>query len=111
VRTEQEARREGRKLLKRMKGKGWKLRVWENLGWHFCVWNGPAAVYPSINGKFHCLLADHDCKGTGAGHGEWTTTESFADPNKAVACELASAESVVQKYIKALKYIKGVLKN
>ena len=43
--NKQEAEERGQALLKRMKGKGWKLRVHENIGWHYNVWNGPAAVY------------------------------------------------------------------
>jgi hypothetical protein len=37
-------------LAKRM-GKGWKPRVWENLGWHYMVRNGIFEItVPSFNG-------------------------------------------------------------
>lgn len=31
-------------------GKGWKPRVWENLGWHYAAGRGSAGVYPCSNG-------------------------------------------------------------
>lgn len=40
-----QANREANALAARM-GKGWKPRVWENLGWHYSVKKGVAAIYP-----------------------------------------------------------------
>lgn len=39
----QTATRKAKALAKRM-GKNWKPRVWENLGWHWEVTSGPAAI-------------------------------------------------------------------
>jgi hypothetical protein len=109
--TKKEAEKKGRALLKLMKGKGWKLRVHENLGWHYNVWNGPAAVYPSgaNNGKFFCLLSNRDCGGTGAGVAAWTTKGSYKDPNRAVEKEVESAQEYADEINESLEYIRGVL--
>ena len=109
MRTKQEAEREGKKLLKRMKGKGWKLRVHENIGWHYNVWNGPAAVYPSVDGMFHCLLADRDCEGTGCGNNNWTTNFHSKDPNEVVEHEVASARAFLKQCNRQLQYIEEAL--
>jgi hypothetical protein len=29
-------------------GKGWAVRVWENIGWHFCLKKWPISVYKDI---------------------------------------------------------------
>jgi hypothetical protein len=44
--NKKEAERRGRALLKQMKGRGWQLRVWENLGWHYSVYNEGVDVHP-----------------------------------------------------------------
>jgi hypothetical protein len=77
----------GNKLLKRMKGKGWKLKVWENLGWHYAVYLpiGDAwrlTVHPSL---YRDEEAYFTLLGRGGG-GEpcWTPEGSHPDPNQAV---------------------------
>lgn len=43
---------EANALVLRMKGSGWKPRVWENLGWHYEVHAGPVALHNNThNGK------------------------------------------------------------
>lgn len=80
------------KLLGRMKGAGWKSRVWENMGWHIEVMSGPVSVYESYcPDKYHCLVSDDKrYPGTGAGHWTWTNNgPSRSDPN------LAARDSVM----------------
>lgn len=47
------------KLAKRM-GRGYKPYVWENMGWHFKVYNGKIEVYPrSFTGGFIVFIQTH----------------------------------------------------
>jgi hypothetical protein len=90
---ESEAREKGNALLARMNGVGWKLRVWNNAGWHYAVRKGPMEVFPStIAGHFRCLLSDTDK----AGHGypAWTTDYAHEDPNEVVQHEVENARRV-----------------
>ena len=97
--TKIQATKKGKQLLQKMKGSGWKLRVWENMGWNYSVKNGPINVYPLDHGqnqRFHCLL---DCneEGTG-GLAIWSTDAISKDPNKVVQREIESARKVVDEY-------------
>lgn len=57
------------------KGRGWRLRVWNNTGWRWCLHCGPVTIYPS-GAKFHTLIAPRMERTVGAvGYGtggEWT---------------------------------------
>lgn len=90
--TQRNAEIEGNKLLKRMKGKGWKLDVWENGGWHYRVylpvgvWN--LSVYTSPfreETKYYTLLG----KGGSGGEVYWGARGlEFIDPNEAVRVQM-----------------------
>jgi len=47
--TEPEAK-EAAKVLKAKVGKNWKIKVWKNLGWHYCVYRLPVSIYENIHG-------------------------------------------------------------
>lgn len=51
----QRAKQHGRALAKRL-GKGWKPRIWENLGWHYTAKRGPIEVYPRIKSYWANLI-------------------------------------------------------
>lgn len=53
------------KALRDGLGKGWKSRVWENLGWHCAVENGVLKVHPSSSG-YTVLIGEE-----GSGGGRW----------------------------------------
>ena len=94
--TKREATARGKKLLKKMKGKGWKLRVHENIGWHFNVWNGPIAVHDSGDGIYWCLMGTAaDCLGVACGHMDWSDNFHNKDPNKVVEHQVRIARKVV----------------
>lgn len=96
IRDEDIARRLGEELLKKMKGKGWSLSVWENLGWHYSVDINPApgvhmSVFPCHEDDevYMCLFSDMPHAGAlwdGPDH------EVFSDPNDAVRHELGRAK-------------------
>lgn len=100
--TKAEATKEGKALLARMKGVGWKLRVWENCGWHYSVLLGTIYVYGSP-GCFNVLFSA-DKKIPGAGEIFWTTRgEHYKDPNRAVEMQLKCARTFVNKCSKAIE--------
>lgn len=82
-----DAEREARNLVAKLKGKGWKPRVWENIGWHFKAMSGPVQVYPSAVGddRFWCMVGSQPDDNMG-GAGFWTPQRLrvFKDPNRAV---------------------------
>lgn len=53
-----QAQRKARILLGKLKGKGWRIRVHENIGWHFSVENDRISVWES-DGKYRALLRPH----------------------------------------------------
>jgi len=61
VKTKLEAFRAARKLQALMKGKGWKIRVWENSGWHAAVETKRVAVYYHEGelAPYMCLMKPH----------------------------------------------------
>lgn len=79
------ATREGKKLLAKMQGKGWKLEVWENLGWHFGVRNGALSVI--VSGDRYSTLMSDEADGVG-GAPIWFVRRWFRDPNAAVRAQL-----------------------
>ena len=115
--TKEQAELRGNTLHNRMKGPGWELYVWENLGWHHSVCNGAMVVRgsslgPAINGaedEYDCLMnSDHDDP-HGGGHLDWTTNFSSGDPNEVVLHQLREARDVLNRYIKAVTYLEGVM--
>ncbi len=94
-----EAESRGKRLLKRMKGQGWVLDVWENLGWHYAVENGPLTVYgdhfPGANGTFSTLLGENE-DDRHCGSFNWSPRgKRYKDPNRAVKAQLRLAREYV----------------
>jgi len=112
--SKREATRKGKELLARMEGEGWKLNVWKNIGWHYCVRAaGVISVYPSSTSlfgddRFHCLMG-------GLNHGDILWNDSFhsTDPNEVVRHQLEVAQESVAALIEEkqgiIDKVKGVL--
>jgi hypothetical protein len=87
--TKAEATEAAQALKKRMKGRGWKIRVWDNIGWHFAVQNGPLNVH-QCGDKYSCLLGDGV-----SGCGLWHSAHDGCfdpDPNKVVRVTIERAK-------------------
>lgn len=99
---------EARKVLKLMKTKGWKIEVWENLGWHFCLRNYRLSLYESRYGakppQYSCLLASND-RAPGSGSCLWSPQQGHhrSDPNVAVEVQMRLAEAVVRELHESLQ--------
>ena len=105
--TKAEAQKAGKALLKRMKGKGWKLDVWDNLGWHCEVRNGPIEVCDSYGNGYMALMSDN-LRSSSGGNVQWTTTFSHKDPNKAAAHEIRSARKFLNRWTKAVEFAENI---
>ena len=92
--TYDEAQRDGKKLLEALPGKGWRLKLWENLGWQYSAQLGPLSVNPSPRGGFFCLLSD--TPGDGAGLPIWDAG-SHRKPSVAVEIQMRKARKVADK--------------
>lgn len=94
-----EANRKGNALLKKLKGHGWRLNVWENLGWHYSVELGDAkrggiSVRCGDDGKFWCLIGNTP----DYGNYQWSHGHhSYRDPNRAVNHALNTAKRAVAR--------------
>lgn len=87
-------------LKKKMKGKGWKTHVWENMGWFFDVTNGPITILETVGG-YLAMIGDN-----GSGNGCWTgcqSCERFTDPNRAAYFAVRRARKQLDECIKIVK--------
>lgn len=99
--NKESAEKLGKELLARMKGDGWKLRVWENLGWHYSVKNGGMSVYPSFDGIAYHALLHKENDGIG-GETFWTDNNRHSDPNLVVERQLKTARNFTDRCVKTL---------
>ena len=92
--TKEWAQENGMKLLRKMKSTGWRLRIHENMGWHYSVVctfpNGYSIkVHQSDNGRrllnqYWCLFGDM------GGLAVWSTDTYSSNPNESVRKQLAA---------------------
>lgn len=116
--TKQSAIRRGRKLASLMTTKGWKVRVWENMGWHYDLHNGPVSltehVMPTGQAPWYSCLIDS----TGDGHAGlaiWTDLHAYdlvssRNPNTCVQAALDYARDAVNSLDAALKRAEKAVK-
>lgn len=95
-RTKGAAERDGKRCLKKLHGTGWKLWVYENLGWHWRISNGSFTVYSSWKGYYWAMLVPSYSLWTERNHPD------YIDPNKAVRRALEYAKPFVQEYVDIL---------
>lgn len=75
---------DGKAAISRLKTTGWKLNVWENMGWHFCLVNTKCAMSIHASGlTFWCMDGGGDGTECSSGHASLNASDSFKDPNKA----------------------------
>lgn len=92
--TKEEAEKKGREMLAMMNTGGWKLEVWENLGWHCALRNGYVNISHSNYGDGDSYLALVNDRGSGS-HDSFVNAggiEHHTDPNEAVESRLRQIE-------------------
>ena len=117
--TEEEATQEAGLALSLMKGKGWKIQVWHNLGWCFAIYNGPVSIYPSMSqdGKveYWAQISDEIPEDGTRAIGSpafWTPSKTgyFYDPNAAVVDALMNAEYFVSDCQDVIDFVRKAMK-
>lgn len=99
------AHREAKALVARMKSRGWKIRVWENIGWHWCIYHGEGhlSISPSYDGKkLHIMFSL--CMPLAGTPGLSVDTYS-TDPNKLVVLQKRAAEKYLASVQKLINQI------
>lgn len=101
----------GRALRDRMKGNGWVLHVWQNMGWHYMVRLGVMNVHVS---RYRGVDSYHTLFGyRHAGRPELTDAKSrsFKDPNRAVQAQVRFAKEHLRGLQEALDSCKTTLES
>ena len=110
--TKKEAVKLGTELRECMKGRGWKVRVWENCGWNYQVTNGPITVNPSPGTEDRVssvwVMMTDDLQYPGAGPPLWTDTRDYRDPNRAVAAQAKRARRELNKLTKIVTHVEAL---
>lgn len=102
--TRSEAVHVAQRTLKKMKGKGWRYKVHENMGWFFTVYRGDLSIGYHF-GKYSSLLSTRP--NGGGGETFWTDRYHHTDPNKVVAHQLRIAREFMKKCQRAIDRAAG----
>jgi hypothetical protein len=103
MKTKAEAKKAATNLRRRL-GSGWKIRMWENMGWHYSVSTagGRVSVSPSfLKNTFFCMIS-LSLPGGGDIRCGKSSGRHFKDPWKAVDAAFAQLREVVVTDVKAL---------
>ena len=103
--TQLEARRAGRQALKLVATKGWKVKTWENMGWHWELVNEKGFLFLTPAGmdgdQFKCGLVM--TKGRTGIPGYWYDPCVYWDPNVAVLAQLNIARGPLDDCTRGVK--------
>jgi hypothetical protein len=102
--TKKEAQAAAKKLVAKL-GKGWKSRVWENLGWNFAACNGNLSVY-QYGTRCTALLGDNTPL---CGNGCWHVDTNDKDPIKAVKKAVRAARKKVNECLASVEAAEKLL--
>lgn len=113
--TKESATERAKKLQARLNkstGSKWKIRVHENLGWHFNVYAATISVRQYGPKKYSCLVSDGEYEDIG--EGIWSINNNASTPEESIMIQMAEVRTVVAKYRIALdnceKAVKGLMK-
>lgn len=89
--------------LKRLKNPaGWKIRVWENMGWHVQLKKGGMNLHIRTYGDKIEYSTLFSAEGGSGGDPSWTDQFRSEDPNKAVEHQLKLVRRELKKIQKSL---------
>ena len=109
--TKQEAEIAGQELLNKMKDKNWKLKVWENMGWNFCITNGPLRLSFNSNSQnpYHILMSSNS-QSTVGGLAMWTPRKSSSlNPVSGLKKQVELARKVLNGLTEAVEAAESIL--
>lgn len=89
--SRQEAQSRANALLKKIRLKGAKTKVWNNLGWWYSIEANGWTVRENEEGTYRCLIQPS--------YTFWVPKyKSFKDPNRAIAHAMKYAQDVCDQY-------------
>ncbi len=96
------------RLLQNKLGKGWKIKVWGNLGWQYHVEKGCISVMPSGSDseEYWCLISDN-IKDASFGTSAFNYSFQDKDPQKVVL----EGVKIVKKYFNKISTINDFVIN
>ncbi len=106
-----QAVKHAKQTLRRMKTRGWEVRVWENLGWHYMLTNKLCGLSLHLNYNktgYWCMMAGHDAKNVTCGDAYFDVTQSFKDPNQAVEAMFKIAVPVMEAEVRGLANLRSI---
>lgn len=96
--TKHEAEKAGQALLDKLDNKtNWVVKVWENMGWHYCIECGSMQVSPALGDGQYFALMSTSAQRPGEGFPEWTTNFRSSDPNEVISHQIKQALSFVKQ--------------
>lgn len=103
--SEKQAKTTGKQKLNLLNNKkGWRVVVWENLGWHMSLVKGNLHLhYSRPDDDFHAFLSEN-CYGGDSMF--WSSNFNHKDPNKVIEHKIKTAQAFIdgcQKIVDALK--------
>jgi hypothetical protein len=98
------AHQEARETIRKLKTKGWKARIWENMGWHWCLVNTLCGMSLHNNGKFWTMINSE--KESSHGDNGVNFSRNHSDPNKAVAEQIKLALPYYEHLAQAFENLK-----
>jgi hypothetical protein len=101
--TEVEARAKGATMLRKLKGTGWTIEIFENCGWHATAHNRHISVHES-HGQYYALFS-LDPTRTGCGDIFWPKSGLFNNPQKAVESFMDGARLFLNTVRCAVEYV------
>lgn len=78
-----EATKAAKALVKQM-GKGWEMRVWENIGWHAAVGKAPFSIYINRKPWYYSVMMSDAQDRCWIGTIHWPSVFHGQDPKKLV---------------------------
>jgi len=107
LQPEKDAIEKANALKSKMTGKGWKIRVWQNLGWHYSIYSGNVAIHPACAFKtkkyFACVSNLTDDPPVSA-LALWHEVKLFENPNDAAEHAVKKAREAVAELNRAVEF-------
>lgn len=103
-----EAHEEAKKTIATLKTKGWKAKVWENIGWHWALTNTICGISLHANRynpdkKWHFSTLASSVTGSSHGDMDINFVQGETDPNRAIAKQIKQVRPVFQAGADALE--------
>lgn len=108
--TKAQAERGAQALRRKLKGKGWKIKLWENMGWHYCLQLGPLRVDRDRSDGFYSVLMGEKQEDNVGGSYLWLVRAGFLDPNCAVTMQIRKARKTVDRLNALVNSVEDALK-